>query len=90
MAIHGTRPGELVAANSRLVKEFHHHCFIKSTNFLGLVQIPRDFIDLRGYNDKITKTDITDEYCIKFGGKLTASHQDKASEALFNDFLKLG
>ena len=90
MVIHGTRPGECVAANSRLAKEFHHHCFIKSTNFQGVVKIPGDFIDLRGYNDKITKTNITDEYCIKFGGKLTTSHQDKASEALFNDFVNLG
>ena len=52
--------GELVAANSRLAKEFQHHCFIKSTNFQGLVNVPGDFQDFRGYNDKITQTAITD------------------------------
>ena len=79
--------GETVAANSMLAKEFHHHCFIKSTNFLGLVNVPGDFTDLRGYNDKITKTSITDSYCFKFGRKLlTTSHQDKANEALFNAY----
>ena len=33
VSFHGTRMGELVAANSKLAKEFRHHCFIKSTNF---------------------------------------------------------
>ena len=66
-SIHGTSMGELVKADSKLAKEFYHQLFVKSTNFLGLVTVPRDFNDMRGYDNRTTKTDLTDEYSFKFG-----------------------
>ena len=61
-SIHGTSMGELVKADSKLAKEFYHQLFVKSTNFRGLVTVPRDFNDMRGYDNRTTKTDLTDEY----------------------------
>lgn len=65
--IHGTSMGSLVKADSKLAKEIHHQLFVKSTNFQGIVCVPRDFADLRGHDGKITKTNLTDPYAFKFG-----------------------
>ena len=48
--------GELVKADSKLAKEFYHQLFVKSTNFQGLVTVPQDFNDMRGYDNRTTTT----------------------------------
>ena len=76
--------GELVKADSKLAKEFYHQLFVKSTNFLGLVTVPRDFNDMRGYDNRTTKTDLTDEYSFKFG--INRSQLDQAAQTLFEAY----
>ena len=39
--------------------------------------MPRDFNDMRGYDNRTTKTDLTDEYSFKFG--INRSQLDQAA-----------
>ena len=57
--------GKLVKDKSFLADEFFHQMLKKSSqNLKGLVCVPRDFSDMRGYDNQTTKTDLTDEYYI--------------------------
>ena len=54
--------GELVAAKSQLATEFNHTLIQSSANFLREVTVPRDLESMRGYNNKTTKVNMTDEF----------------------------
>ena len=68
--------GGVVAANSQLANEFHHQLVLKSMNLNRIVVVPRDFDDLRGYDNQTTKTNLTDEYSIEFGIGESSSYLD--------------
>ena len=72
-----------VKANSLLAEEFHHHLGVKSTNLRGLVCVPYDFIDMRGHDNKTTKTELTDPYYIGFGYGESSSYLDRAARTLY-------
>ena len=76
--------GETVRADSKLANEFYHTLLQKSANIKKEVRVPQDFQDMRGYDGKTAKTDLTDEFCFEFGasGKF-CSELDKAAKTLY-------
>ena len=61
--------GEKVAAKSHLADEFKQICLQKAANLNREIKVPRDFDQMRGYNGKITKTNMTDEFCFEFNAR---------------------
>ena len=58
--------GETVASKSQLADEFKQLCLQKAANLNREITVPGDFDQMRGYNGKITKTNMTDEFSFEF------------------------
>ena len=58
--------GETVASKSQLADEFKQLCLQKAANLNREIAVPRDFDQMRGYDGKITKTNMTDEFSFEF------------------------
>ena len=58
--------GEKVAAKSHLADEFKQICLQKAANLNREIKVPRDFDQMRGYNGKITKINMTNEFSFEF------------------------
>ena len=76
-SIHGTGPGELVSAESKLAIEVTKHLILSSMNLRGEFVVPDSLINFRGSKMKNAITIETSSYSISFGDK---SVYDKASE----------
>ena len=59
--------GLVVAANSQLADEFKMICGQKAANLNREVTVPRDFDQMRGYDGKTAKTNMTVECSFEFG-----------------------
>ena len=55
-----------MAAKSQLADEFKQLCLQKAANLNREITVPRDFDQMRGYDGKITKTNMTDEFSFEF------------------------
>ena len=76
--------GELVAAKSHLADEFKQVCLQKAANLNREITVPRDFDKMRGYNGKISKASMTNEFSLEFNASGdSASQLDFAAENLY-------
>ena len=64
--INGTIPGGIVAADSHLAEDLQQHMIKKSQNIRGEVQIPSDFDDFSGQDNKAVTINI-EPFAIRFG-----------------------
>ena len=80
MSIHGTTPGELVKAKSKLAVEITKHLILSSMNLRGEFVAPDDLVDFKTSFLKDAITIESDKYSLSFGDK---SIYDQASEKLF-------
>ena len=76
--------GLVVAANSQLADEFKMICGQKAANLNREVTVPRDFDQMRGYDGKTSKTNMTVEFSFEFGASGDYSSQlDNAAKILY-------
>ena len=69
-ALYGTIVGRLVKAESCLATELYQTLMHKSDNLESEVTVPQDFEDMRGYDGKTSKTNITDRFSFKFDNQI--------------------